>query len=257
MIPETHNLGPFPDGISGVELLRRMRSHAELYGAAIETGRVRAVEKKGDVFHITTDRRVETAHSVIFACGVFNHRPPLSPKDHERGLARGLIRYCPVCDAYEIRDTRVAVLGEGEHGLDEASFLRQYSTSVTLIPLDGAVPVGARDGIAVLEAPMKGLGLSESHVVVTLHDGHIQQFDTLYVALGTSASTDVAAGLGVRLAEGGCIAVDAKQKTSIDRVYAIGDVTEGLDQIAVAMAQGAVAATAIHNDLPRTMPGST
>lgn len=257
MIPETHNLGPFPDGISGPELLQRMRSHAELYGAAIETGTVRAVEKQGDVFRITTDRRVESAHYVILACGVFNHRPPLSLKDHEQGLARGLIRYCPICDAYEVRDMRVAVLGNGQHGLNEASFLRQYSGSVTLIQPDGSAPAIARDGVAVLEAPMKDLGLSESHVVVTLQNGNVRQFDTLYVALGTSASAGLAAGLGVRLAEGGCIAVDAKQRTSIDRVYAIGDVTEGLDQIAMAMAQGAVAATAIHNDLRETMPGPT
>lgn len=257
MIPETHNLGPFPDGISGDELLRRMRSHAELYGAAIETGRVRSVERQGDVFRVTTDRQVESGRHVILACGVFNHRPPLSPADHERGLSRGLIRYCPVCDAYEIRDMRVAVLGEGEHAFHEAQFLRQYSTSVTLIPPNGSTPVVARDGIDVLDGQMERLSLSDSHVAVKLHCGDIQHFDTLYVALGTSASTGVATGLGVHLAEDGCITVDAKQKTNINGVYAIGDVTAGLDQIAVAMSQGAVAATAIHNDLPRATPGPT
>jgi thioredoxin reductase (NADPH) len=122
MIPKTHNMAPFPAGISGRELLDRMRSHAEKYGAVIETGTVTAVEKQGNVFRITTDGKVETARHVIFATGVFNHRPPLSAADHERGLARGLIRYCPVCDAYEVRNRRVAVLGGGTHGFDEACF---------------------------------------------------------------------------------------------------------------------------------------
>lgn len=249
MIPRTHNMASFPDGISGRELLDRMRSHAELYGAAIETGTVGAVERQGELFHITTDRGVETAHSVIFASGVFNHRPPLSIEDHDRGLARGLIRYCPVCDAYEIRDKHIAVLGGGAHGFDEACFIRDYSASVTLIPSDGSVAVAAK-GIGALKSPMKDLALTESEVVVTLENGETRHFDTLYVALGTSPRTDVAARLGVRLAEGRCIVVDAKQKTNIDRVYAIGDVTAGLDQIAVAMGQGAVAGTAIHNELP-------
>lgn len=253
MIPRTHNMSPFPGGISGRDLLVRMRSHAELYGAKIETGMIDTVEKQGEVFHLTTDRQAEIARSVIFATGVFNHRPPLSRDDHAQGLARGLIRYCPVCDAYEVRGKRIAVLGGGTHGFDEACFIRDYAASVTLIPPDGSLAV-AGDGIEALDAPMKGVALSDSQVIVALENGKTRYFDTLYVALGTSARADLAASLGVRLAKGGCIVVDAKQRTNIKRVYAIGDVTDGLDQIAVAMGQGAVAATAIHNDLPGPMP---
>lgn len=254
MIPKTHNLAPFPDGISGRDLLDRMRSHAERYGAVIEAGTVGAVEKQGDGFLVTTDRRVETARAVIFASGVVNQRPPLSDSEHDRGLDRGLIRYCPVCDAYEIRGKRVAVLGSGAHGFAEASFIRDYSPTVTLIPLDGN-PAIARDGIGVLKSPMKGLALSDSEVIVTLENGETRQFDTLYVALGTTACTDLADMLGVRLGEDGCVVSDAERRTSIERVYAIGDVTDGLDQIAHAMGQAAVAATAVHNDLPGTTPG--
>lgn len=253
MIPATHNLAPFPDGIAGRDLLDRMRSHAEHYGAAVETGTVAAVEKLGDLFRVTTDRRVETARTVVFATGVVNHRPPLSDEDHDRGLARGLIRYCPVCDAYEVRGKRIAVLGSDAHGFAEAGFIRNYSSSVTLVPPDGSLAV-AREGIGALESPMVGLTLSDSHVTITLVNGGTRDFDTLYVALGTTARTDLAAGLGVRLAQGGCVAVDEKQRTSIDRVYAIGDVTDGLDQIAVAMGQGAVAATAIHSVLAKDDP---
>ncbi len=252
-IPKTHNLAPFPEGISGRDLLDRMRSHAELYGALIEHGTVNTVERQGDGFQVTTDRRVEIARNVIFASGVVNHRPPLSVSNHDRGLARGLIRYCPVCDAYEIRGKRIAVLGSGAHGLAEARFIRDYSPTVTLIPPDGTVAV-ARDGIAVLESPMKGLALSDTHVIVTLENGETRHFDTLYVALGTAARTDLADRLGVRLGGDGCVVIDADQRTSVDRVYAIGDVTNGLDQIAHAMGQAAVAVTAIHNDLPGISP---
>ena len=122
---------------------------------------------------------------------------------------------------------------------------------MTLIPPEG-IPARARDGIGALDAPMKGLALTDSQVVVTLEDGQTHHFDTLYVALGTSAHSELAGSLGVGLGDAGCIIGDAKLKTNIDGVYAIGDITDGLDQIAHAMGQAAVAATAIHNALPGT-----
>lgn len=250
MIPKTHNLGPFPEGISGRDLLARMTEHARFYGAAIETGTVSTVEKQGELFQISSDRQTVSARSVILATGVFNLRPPLSIPDHDRGLARGLIRYCPVCDAYEVRGKRIAVLGSGAHGLDEASFIRSYAASVTLIPTDGSVAV-EKDGIGVLDAPMKGLALSDSQILVTLETGLTEHFDTLYVALGTKARTGLAAGLGCRLTEDGHAVVDARQRTSVRGFHAIGDISDGLDQIGVAIGQGAVAAMTVHTDLPR------
>lgn len=248
MIPKSHNLTGFPDGISGVELLDRMRAHAERYGAVIETEKVSVVEKRGEAFHVTTDRRVETSRNVIFASGVSNHRPPLSVHDHDRGLSLGLIRYCPVCDAYEVRDKRIAVLGSGAHGFAEASFIRGYSSTVMLIPPDG-VPGIAKDGIGVLDSSMKELSLSDTDVIVALENGEKRHFDTLYVALGTTARSDLADKLGVHLGEDGCIIGDTKRRTNVAGVYAIGDITDGLDQIAHAIGQAAVAATEIHNIL--------
>lgn len=249
MIPTTHNLGPFPDGISGIDLLNRMQAHAELYGAMIEPGTVISVKKQSDVFLIATSRRIETARRVIFACGVFNHRPPLPERVHDQGLVRGLIRYCPVCDAHEVRGKRIAVLGSGTHGLEEARFIRRYSASVTLIPPDGSA-APSEDGIRGLRGPIKSMSLSYSEVIITLQNGETSRFDAIYVALGTAPRTAIAHGLGILLDDNAHVIVDARQRTNVDGVYAIGDLTEGLDQIAVAMGQGAVAATAIHNELP-------
>lgn len=254
MIAKTHNVAPFPDGISGPDLLDRMRTHATLYGAKIKFATVHRVEKKGDLFHIATDHQSETAHRVIFATGVRNHPPPLSNEDHEKGLARGLIRYCPVCDAYEVRNKRIAVLGNGEHAAREARFVRHYSQSVTLIPSDGSAATAA-PGIAAPDAPLRRISLTESEVHVLLETGASRRFDTLYVAMGTTAKSDLAAVLGVELCADGQIAVDAKHRTCVNGAYAIGDVTDGLDQIAVAMGHGAIAATALHNSLDDVLVG--
>ena len=157
MIPATHNLAPFPDGISGPDLLERMRSNAMRHGAAIEFGTVTAVEKLNDSFRVTTDLWSRTARSVILATGVVNHRPPLSVMDHDRGLARGLIRYCPVCDAYEVRGKRIAVLGRGAHGFAEARFIdRMSGTASSLlsrgIEMQHAVLADPPDGEEVVAA---------------------------------------------------------------------------------------------------------
>ncbi|MFQ3252107.1 MAG: thioredoxin reductase (NADPH) [Loktanella salsilacus] len=248
MIPKTHNFAPFPDGISGPDLLTQMQSHAERYGAVIENCTVESVERQGDGYCVTTDRGSEIARYVIFAAGVVNHRPPLPDAVHDRGVAKGLIRYCPVCDAYEVRDKRIAVLGSGTHGLAEANFIRDYSSAVTLIRPNGDRPLSV-DEIHISESPMSSLSLSESEVIVTLEDSTVAHFDTIYIALGTSACSKLAETLGVPLAEDGCIVTGGQRETSIDGVYAIGDITDGLDQIAHAMGQAAIAATAIHNDI--------
>ncbi|MBQ2260515.1 MAG: NAD(P)/FAD-dependent oxidoreductase [Loktanella sp.] len=248
LIPRTRNLAGFPEGIAGPDLLYRMRGHAELYGAFITPATVRKVEKHGQVFYVTTGQQIATARNIIFATGVFNHRPPFSREDHEQGLLHGLIRYCPVCDAYEVQNKRIAVLGNGAHGAKEARFISRYSPFVVRIPSDGSAAI-PEPGIRALSTPMKDMSLSEKEVIVTVQTGETHRFDTLYVALETTARSDMAGDLNLRLSQDGHITVDTNQRTNMDGAYAIGDVTEGLDQIAVAMGQGAIAATAIHNSM--------
>jgi thioredoxin reductase (NADPH) len=147
-----------------------------------------------------------------------------------------------------VRDKRIAVLGSGDHGLAEARFIRRYSRDVTLIPADGTL-AQPTDGIAGLASPMRRLSLTAGQVIVELDAGEPQRFDTLYVALGTTPRSDLAEALGAARSASGCVVFDDHQQTSIDGVFAIGDIVEGLDQIAFAMGQGAVAAIAIHNSL--------
>jgi thioredoxin reductase (NADPH) len=57
-----------------------------------------------------------TARKVLLATGVTNRKPPMDPELHDAALAQGLIRYCPVCDGYEVTDKKVGVIGSGSHG---------------------------------------------------------------------------------------------------------------------------------------------
>ena len=74
------------------------------------------------------------------ACDRSDQPPPADGRElHDDALARGLIRYCPICDGYEVTDKKVGVIGSDSHGVAEALFLRSYTADVTLIAPDKAL----------------------------------------------------------------------------------------------------------------------
>lgn len=252
-IPTTHNLLGFPDGISGENLLVRMHQHAARYGAELVTGEVERIDRAEEGFVVETKAEIFGARTILLAQGVTNHRPRMAQETHDRAVAQGLIRYCPICDGYEVRGKRVAVLGCSDHGAAEALFVRHYSDTVTLLAQDGSQLSDAeeadlaRGGIAVERAPIRDLSIDGENLLAHLTDGQLLPFDTLYVALGTSPRSELARMAGAELSPAGCIVVDEHQQTTVGGLFAAGDMVEGLDQIAVAAGQAAKAATAIHN----------
>lgn len=256
LIPRTHNHAGYPEGIAGVELLRRMLAQAELYGAVREAAEVTRVEPVADGFIVHAgDRRVAT-RSVLLATGVVNHRPEgMDDALHDRALASGLLRYCPVCDGYEVTDTRVGVIGTGDHGMREALFLRGFTRDVTLIAPDVAhrlddACVARLDeaGIARVDGPCGGYGIEGARIAVDTAAGRMD-FDSLYPALGSRIRSDLAVAAGAAATDDGCLEVDDHQRTSIPGLFAAGDVVKGLDQISNAMGQAGVASTTIRNML--------
>lgn len=256
-IPKTHNLVGFPDGISGEDLLLRMHRHAARYGAELVSGVVRSIARVEAGFVVDIGSRTFEARTLLLAQGVTNHKPRLAQDVHDRAMARGIIRYCPVCDGFEVRRKSIAVLGCSDHGAAEARFIRIYSDTVTLLTEEVSQLSRAqqeslvRSGIVVQTAPIQTLSVGDDAILLSLADGKSLRFDTLYVALGTSARSELALMAGAELSASGCIIVDEHQQTTIDGLFAAGDIVEGLDQIAVAAGQAAKAATAIHNRLSK------
>ena len=66
---------------------------------------------------------------------------------HDEAMSRGLIRYCPICDGYEVTDKKVGVIGSGSHGVAEALFIRSYTADITLIAPDKALELGVVDEV--------------------------------------------------------------------------------------------------------------
>jgi thioredoxin reductase (NADPH) len=235
-----------------------MRAQAERYGVKLVSGRIERLQARSGGFVATMqDGRREEAERLLLATGTIDAAAPLDLPDLEAAVQRGLVRYCPICDAYEMIGRTLALVGSRRCRVHEALLLRSYTADLAVITLHDAweQPEGERSalteaGIRIIEAPAQRLALDHDQVVVETADGQRHAFDALYVALGLRARSDLAAALGAEHDADGALIADSHQQTSVPGLYAAGDVVQGLAQISVAMGQAAIAATAIHNTLP-------
>lgn len=257
-IPTSHNYPGFAEGIQGPDVLKHLRAQVAHYEVPLQAVSVDRLERTGDGgFVLGAQKQSWRARTVLLATGVTDVAPPFP--DVEAAIAVGCLRYCPVCDGYEARGKRVAVLGRGASGLQEAIFVRHYAAQVHLCALDEALQLDedgqralAEADVQMLAAPVTGLALHEGSpagMELMLGDGTQAHYDVVYSALGTLVNSGLAQVLGARCGGNGELEVDAHQQTSVDGLYAAGDLVAGLNQIVVAMGQAAIAATAIHNRL--------
>ena len=261
-IPETHNHAGFPEGIAGKELLNRMREQAVKYGTKCIQGRVSRITREDDgaPFVIEYGHGQLDASTILMATGVVNRRPAIDEALHARALEEGRLRYCPVCDGYEVTDKNVAVIGTGGKGAAEAIFLRGFTDRVTLVCPDDAHEI---DNATLHQAAQFGIRIEDGPAVVESMDDtgifvrtatSLLSFDSVYPALGSDVNNMLAQMAGVRCSEKGDIIVDSHQRTSVSGIYAAGDVVLGLDQISHAMGKGGVAAVTIRNDRAKVNP---
>ena len=249
-IPLSHNMPGFPEGIGGDAILTRMRLQAEEYGAQIRPVFVEALAREGDGFTARLGDERITARAVLLATGVVDHHPDLPGV--EDAIARGLVRICPICDGFEAIGKSIAVIGDSDLGAREAAFVRTYSEQVCLIHVGPSDALTRRDdlkrlGVPVIETTIEQVHIEGDRLIALSWGGKQTSFDAVYSALGTTPNGDLAADIGAALGEDGRLAVDDHQQTSVPGFYAAGDVVRGLNQLTVASAEAAVAATAIHN----------
>lgn len=257
-IPTSRNHPGFPDGVHGEELLGLMTVQAEKYGAGVRRARVERIARADGLFEAETEAGVVRARYVILATGVRDVHPPLP--DVFDAVKRGLIRVCPICDAYEATCKAVGILGRGEHGAREALFLRTYSEQVTLVHLGDPDELTTEHraflrqrGIAVIDTPIETVTLdAKSGCIEALSfAGVTRRFDTIYSALGMAPRSELAVSAGAELDADGRLIVDDHQRTTVGGLYAAGDVVRGLNQISIAQGEGAQAAVDVHNALRR------
>lgn len=258
-IPTSHNCPGFPFGVAGPELLKKMRAQAEEYGVEIVPGRIASLERIGEgtdaVFHATADDGASwSARYVILATGIVDAMPAMPGLAD--AIARNVVRLCAVCDGYEASDEHIAVYAPVNAAIEHALFLRTFSRRVAAVRSEPGEPsadcahAARQAGIAVLPLST-ALRHDGQCSVFTLEDGSEHRFDTVYPVLGSDAQSQLAKTLGAAVDDNEELCVDAALQTSVDGLYAIGDVVDVLNQISVAVGHAAIAATAIHARLPR------
>jgi thioredoxin reductase (NADPH) len=254
LIPESHNYPGFT-GISGPDLLATLREQAERHGARMRGDRVEALACEAGVFVAQVGSESIRARRVLLATGIVDEAPALPGLRDV--IYRGAIRFCPICDAYEAMDRRIGVLGSAATACKKALFLRTYTRDVVLLLTDAPATMSeelkqmlSQAGIAVPEEPVVDVERNGDKITAVMQSGPRQEVDVLYPALGSEIRSELATALGARCDKSGCIFVDNRQRTSVEGLYAAGDVVSDLDQISVATGHAAIAATDIHNSLP-------
>jgi thioredoxin reductase (NADPH) len=255
LIPETHNYPGFADGIAGSKLLEALVLQARTYGVEIIRDRIIELQAVTGGFEARCSAAGIGAKRVVMASGLIDR--DLGSPDLQHSVGDGLVRYCPICDGYEATDLRIGVLGSANDVANKALFLRTYSRRVTLLTLDGedySEPLArelSEAGVRLLAARVLTFRRQDREMAVSLSDGTTEAFDVIYPVLGCEVRSELGRRLGARHNDTGCLEVDAYQRTTVPGLYAIGDAVSDLHQIAVATGHAAVAATHIHNDLPR------
>jgi len=257
LIPVTHNFPGFPDGVRGSQLLDNLRCQLGKYDGQVTEGEVESLRREGDVFVASYGGGELRARTVLLATGIVDGSLPI--ENYHAAVAAGAVRLCPVCDGYDVLDARIAVVSTLAATVGHALFLRTFSKRVTLFRREKGMDLSEQQyreleqaGVHCVASPLLGISMTgDMKPVLHTQDGLDHSFDVVYPMLGETARSDLALPLGATTSACLELEVDAHQRTSVPGLYAVGDVVKGLNQISVAAGQAAIAATRIHNSLPR------
>lgn len=234
--------------LSGQELFDRGIAQAKALGVRILEAQVLGISGF-DTFTVKTTAGDIKTESVILATGGKRAAPAIPGIREYEG--RG-VSYCAVCDAFFYRGREVAVLGNSDFALHEAEELKNVTPSVTIYT-NGEKPEFSRNhSIAVntmriqaIEGEQTVSGLRMENDMNVQEEGKQEvsfyPAEGVFVALGTAGSTEIARQMGAELTEKGNIKVNENMETTIPGLFAAGDCTGGLLQIAKAVYEGSVA----------------
>lgn len=232
----------FPEGVGGEELYNRGIEAAKRLGAHVIEEEVIAVGYNGR-FTVSTKEKSYEADALVIANGARRNVPKIKNISEFEG--RG-VSYCAVCDAFFYRGKDVCVIGNGEYALHEAEILKKVASSVTILTDGKAAP----DYESCITEKIRSVEGHNAVEKVVFENGSELEVSGVFVALGVAGGIDLARKLGAVI-KGNYIVVDENMATNIPGLYAVGDCTGGLLQVAKAVCDGAVAGIDIINRIKK------
>lgn len=235
---EVENFPGFPDGIQGPALMDAMRLQAEKFGATVLWDDATAVDLTGPVKTVTIDDgTVYRTRTVVLATGSAYRK--LGLPDEDRLAGKG-VSWCATCDGFFFRDREVVVVGGGDSAVEEAMFLSRFASKVTLVhrrdqlrasqivadraAADPRIEFAWNSQVVAIHGDDKVTGITLADTVT----GATRELptDAVFVAIGHLPRTDLFADQ-VALDDAGYVAVAPHgTRTSLDGVFACGDVVD-------------------------------
>ena len=250
------NYPGFPEGLSGFELVDRMKRQAENFGLKIEGKEVVRLELTPEKRVVHTNKEILETKALILTTGASPRKLGIEGE----GLLTGKgVSYCATCDGPFYRDQEVAVIGGGDTAVEEALFLTKFASRVHLVHrrdelratklLQERVKDAENVNLIWDSVPTRILGQAGVEAL-ELKNVKTEEISTLpvegvFVFIGYDPSNDLLADLPLDFDDFGFVKTDDNMETSIPGVFAAGDIrSKMLRQVSTAVGDGATAAFA-------------
>lgn len=205
-------------------------------------------------FEITTQQGASvTGQKLLFATGIIDQMPPIKGFADCWGIS---LLHCPYCHGYEVRDTMLGVICNGEMALEFCRLIYNWSKKLTVLT-NGPSTLNAEQ---VQKISNMGIKILESEIVEILHkDGKMssvimkddskQTFDAVFTRLPFQQHCKIPEQMGCEILENGYLKVDEFHRTTIPGIYAAGDNTTPFRAVSIAIAAGTKSGASINKEL--------
>jgi thioredoxin reductase (NADPH) len=251
---EVENYPGFPEGLTGPELVERMRAQSEKFGTTVELDYVTDIGVDGPPFRVeTASGRTYRAKTLIIATGASPRK--LDVPGEERLTGRGT-SYCATCDGFFFRGKELVVVGGGDSALEEGLFLTKFATKVRVVHRRDQFRAGAilqRRAYAnpkmefiwdTVVTSINGETMVESATLQNLKTGAVTELPTsgVFIYVGHLPNNQLFPGK-LEMDDEGYLITDRLMRTSVPGIFAAGEIQDHrFRQVATSVGQGVAAA---------------
>lgn len=244
---DVENFPGFPDGVMGPDLMDQIRKQAERFGTRIVSSDVSSVDFSERPHKVWVGQDLYESESIIISTGASARWLGVAGEERLRGLG---VSACATCDGFFFRDKQIVVVGGGDTAMEEALFLTKFASKLTVVHRRDEFRASTIMAERVVNHPKIEVAwnstleevVGEQFVTgVVLKDtitGETREMSTdgVFIAIGHSPNTGVFAGQ-IELDDNGYILTEpGRTETSIEGVYAAGDVADSVYRQAVTAA---------------------
>lgn len=227
----------FKNGISGKELYDIGIEQAKNIGVEVKKEEVIKIENNIEYFNVITTNNKYKSKNLILAMGNKKNKPKI--KGIEKFEGKG-ISYCAICDGFFYRNRNVSVLGSGNYAIAETNELINIANNITILTNGEKAPEFRADNVKIDTKEIDEIKGEDKVEEIKFKDGSITKTDGIFVAQGVAGSFEFAKKLGI-ITQKDKIVINENMETNIKGIYACGDCTGGLLQVAKAVYEGAKA----------------